>query len=390
MAGRTLQVFLAADTKNFRSGMLQAEAQADGLKGKLGGLGSTLSGMLGPALIGAGAAAGALAVTFAVDGVKAAAEEEKELAKLTTTLKNLGFENSTGQVNDFIDAQARATTFSDSDLRPAFERLAGATKDVGAAMDLTRLATDLAVGAGVDLESASKALAKAVDGNTGALKKLVPGLDEAVLKSGDLDAITQALSDRFSGQAATAASTWEGQIGNLSEAFDELKESFGKGFLDALNEADTAAGPDGLTGTLYELQPIVEQIGNSVGTTATAILGITDLVKEANTAFQDWMDTLGEPWKTVIEGAILAIRQVFSPLENLINLINTAIAKFNELRGIEAASRGGSGAGAGGGGGGGGSIVSSATSNVLGTINSLQTAINTNNARNSGARTVLV
>lgn len=357
MAGRTLQVYLAADTKNFRSGMMQAEAQADGLKGKLGGLGSSLTNMLGPALIGATAAAGAMAVSFAVDGVKAAAEEEKELVKLATTLKNLGFEDATDSVNQFIDTQARQSTFSDSDLRPVLERLTGATKDLGMAQDLTRLAMDLAIGTNVDLETASKALAKAVDGNTGALRKLVPGLDETVLKSGDLDAITKALSERFAGQATAAAETWEGQIGNLSEAFDELKEAFGAGFLDALNEADTAAGPEGLTGTLYELQPIVEDIGSTVGNTAVALTGLIGFTKDVNTSFQNWMSTLDGPVRTVLEASIKAIRQVFNPLEQMIGLLNTALQKWRELT---AASSAGittpQQPGGGGGGGGGGSF----------------------------------
>ena len=358
MAGRTLQVYLAADTKNFRSGMMQAEAQADGLKGKLGGLGNSLTNMLGPALIGAGVAAGAMAVNFAVDGVKAAAEEEKELVKLSTTLKNLGFENATSQVNDFIDTQARQSTFTDSELRPVMERLTGATKDLGQAQDLTRLAMDLAIGANVDLETASKALAKTVDGNTGALKKLVPGLDAAVLASGDLDAITKALSERFGGQAAAAAQTWEGQIGNLSEAFDELKEAFGTGFLNALNEADTAAGPQGLTGTLYELQPIVEDVGNTIGTTAVALTGLIDFVKTTNQSFQDWMDTLDGPVKTVLESSIKAIKQVFSPLEQMISLLNLALDKWRELTAASAAgiNKIPQAGGGGGGGGGGGSF----------------------------------
>lgn len=355
MAGRTLQVYLAADTKNFRNGMMQAEAQADGLKGKFSSLSSSLTNMLGPALIGAGVAAGALAVNFAVDGVKAAAEEEKELVKLSTTLANLGFEDATDSVNQFIDTQARQSTFSDSDLRPAFERLTAATKDLGTAQDLTRLAMDLAIGANVDLETASKALAKTVDGNTGALKKLVPGLDEAVLKSGDLDAITKALSERFSGQAAAAAQTWEGQIGNLSEAFDELKESFGTGFLDALNQADTAAGPQGLTGTLYELQPIVEDIGNTVGETAVALVGLIDFVKTTNTAFQDWMATLDGPVRKILDSMVLAVKQVFNPLQTLIGLINTALDRWRELTsatsaGITYPQQPGGGGGGGGGG----------------------------------------
>ena len=56
---KTLTVYLAADLKNFNSGMDDAGRKASGL-------GNTMSGMLGPALIGAAAAAGAFALKIGV------------------------------------------------------------------------------------------------------------------------------------------------------------------------------------------------------------------------------------------------------------------------------------------------------------------------------------
>ena len=81
---KTLTVYLAANLKDFNSGLNEAEAKSQSFSGKL-------SGMLGPALIAAGAAAAAFAVRLGVEGVQAALEDEKALTALNTTLGNLGF-----------------------------------------------------------------------------------------------------------------------------------------------------------------------------------------------------------------------------------------------------------------------------------------------------------
>jgi uncharacterized 2Fe-2S/4Fe-4S cluster protein (DUF4445 family) len=58
--------------------------------------------MLGPALIGAGIAAGAMAAKLGVDGVKAAIEDEAAVAKLAQTMTNLGLAHDTAQVEASI------------------------------------------------------------------------------------------------------------------------------------------------------------------------------------------------------------------------------------------------------------------------------------------------
>ena len=54
--GRTLMVYLAADTANFKRNMNQAETTASGFGSKISSLGTSLTNMLGPALLGAGIA----------------------------------------------------------------------------------------------------------------------------------------------------------------------------------------------------------------------------------------------------------------------------------------------------------------------------------------------
>jgi hypothetical protein len=75
MAGRTLTVYLAADTSKFKQGMSQAGDAADGpegLRGRVNNLAGSLGNMLGPALVAGGLAAGAFAVKLGVEGVLAA------------------------------------------------------------------------------------------------------------------------------------------------------------------------------------------------------------------------------------------------------------------------------------------------------------------------------
>jgi len=116
IGGKTLTVYLAADVSKLRSGLNSADRS-------LSGFGDKLNRMVGPALIGAAAAAGTFAVALAVDGVQAAIQEEAELAKLSTTLNNLGFAEQTDEVNSFIDELQYSAAVSDSTLRPAYSRL---------------------------------------------------------------------------------------------------------------------------------------------------------------------------------------------------------------------------------------------------------------------------
>lgn len=279
LTGKTLTVYLAADTSKLKSGLNSADRS-------LTGFGKNLTSMVGPALIGAAAAAGAFAVAMAVDGVQAAIAEEAELAKLGKTVENLGFGAQTDEINAFVDSMQYSVGISDSELRPSLSRLLTATNDVAEAQRLLSLSADVAAGTGRTLEQTTSAIAKAAEGNFGALKKLGAGIDESTIKSKDLDGALSQLGTTFSGQATTAANTLQGQIKILSISFDELKESFGTGFLRGLT--GSGDGMKDLSQAMRDAQDTADSLGEILGGVSLQLLDLLNNTVKTAKAFDDW------------------------------------------------------------------------------------------------------
>ena len=273
---RTLTVYLAADLKRFSPALRDAENDLGRFGRGLDGLSNNLTRMLGPALIGAAAAAGVAAVAFGVEGVKAFVEDEAAASKLAQTMQNLGMEDATAAVEANIDAMQRQTGVADSELRPSMSRLLTSTRDVALATDTMRLALDVSKGTNRSLESVVNSLAKGYDGSTTSLRKLGAGLSEATLATGDMRLITQELSKTWSGQAQTAANTYQGQLDRLAVGFDELKESFGAGFLNSLG--DTTQGTSDLMAAMKDLEPAMRDLG---ATASKAAVGLAKFAAES-------------------------------------------------------------------------------------------------------------
>ena len=192
---------------------------------------------VGAAALAAGVAAGAYAAKLAVDGVKAAIEDEAAQIRLANALKN-----TTGATNEQIAAIERqilqtslATGIADDQLRPALSRLAVATGNTAKAQDLLNLALDVSTATGKPLEAVTQALGKAYEGNTTSLSRLGVGLGAADIKALGLEGTVQQLSQTFGGAAAKQAETFEGRMARLRVAFDEAKESVGAALLPALS-----------------------------------------------------------------------------------------------------------------------------------------------------------
>ncbi|MEN6305991.1 MAG: hypothetical protein ABFD96_24920, partial [Armatimonadia bacterium] len=318
-AGKGIQIVVGTDYKD--RDLKRAQRDLDRLKAQaaktatpMQKLGTTIRSSLGPALAMAGAAAGALAVKFAVDGVRAAAAEETALAKLSTALGNVGQGFAETQVNNFIDDLQRATGVADDELRPAFQKLVTATRDAGKAQELLSLALDVSVGSGKSLESVSTALAKASLGQASALRRLGVPLSDAAVKSGDLQEITRELSASFGGQAANAAKTFEGQIKRLNVAFSEAQESFGKGFLDALG--DTNGTTDGLMQTFESLEPILYDLGQQIGQLAVELAKLDQNTGLLRAGFKAVTDVTG-PTTDAIFYFLRVVRDGEDPVEAL-------------------------------------------------------------------------
>lgn len=256
MAGnRTLKLSILADVDNLRKGLNQADNDVQGFGGKIEKFGK----IAGAAFLAAGAAAAAYAGKLAIDGVKAAIEDEAAQLRLATALKNVtgATDAQIAATEDYITKTSLATGVADDELRPSLDRLVRSTKDVTEAQKLQNLALDIAAGTGKDLGSVSEALGKAYDGNFGALKRLGVSLDESIIKSKDFDAVTQVLSSTFADQASIQADTFDGKIRRLNVAFAEGKETVGAFILDAITPL--------IELTVEKVIPAIQEFSSNIG-----------------------------------------------------------------------------------------------------------------------------
>jgi len=240
------------------------DAALDKSKGKVGGFGSALGGIT-PLALGAAAGVG-IAAAAIVGMTTAAAADRDEQQKLEQAIKAAGAATatSTKQVEDAIAAgQERA--FTDSETRAGLEHLVTATGDVTEATELLKLAQDVARKAGVSLEDASKAVAKAHAGQTGALQKLLPGMQKGATTALTLTNATMLAR----GQADLYAKSAAGMGARASDAFGEIGETVGSAFLPVLDEV------------LPALIPVVQQLGKLVSAVLPLLIPLVKVLAAA-------------------------------------------------------------------------------------------------------------
>ena len=179
------------------------------------------------------AVGGAFAINAVVDfgkaAVEAAAADEEAQRKLATTLKNVtgATDDQVSAMEDYIDNASKSFAITDDELRPAMDRLVrgfGNTEDAQAAMNV---AMDVAAGTGKDLSTVTDAMAKAADGQTGALKRLGVETENADGSAKSLDQIMKDMSETFAGQAAGAADSTAGKMQKAQIAMAEMQETIG-------------------------------------------------------------------------------------------------------------------------------------------------------------------
>jgi hypothetical protein len=295
MASRTLTLALAADIDNLQKGLKKADDEIQTFGDKV----NTFGKKAAAAFAVAAAAAVAYGTKLAVDGVKAAIEDEQAQLRLANALKAAtgATDAQIKSTEDMILKTSLATGVADDKLRPAMQRLAVSTKDVGEAQRLLALALDISKGSGIELETVANALGKAQDGNSTALGRLGLGLSKAELATLSFTEVQAKLSELYGGAAAANAETFQGKIDRLKVGFDEAKEALGvallpqiEKFIGFLNTSGIPAlnafiagltGDAGLIAGLNESQKGFATFGKVVAATAGIISGFITFVREA-------------------------------------------------------------------------------------------------------------
>ena len=297
---RTLKLSILADVDDLKRKLDGANNDVEKSAGKLEKFGNLAKG----AFIAAAAAAAVYATKLAVDGVKAAIEDEQAQLRLASALKT-----ATGATNaqiaateEYILKTSLAVGVADDALRPALQRLAVATGSVERSQTLLNLALDVSKGSGKPLELVVEALGKAYEGQQRKLGALGIGLTAAELKTMSFTDVTQKLTDLYGGAAARNADTFQGRIDRLKVGFSEAKEEIGA-----------------------QLLPIIEKLIGYIFTYGVPIFdkykGAIDKVKDAIEDNQEAFRILGEVFKQVFP----IIANIFGKLYSIAASVTSAI-----------------------------------------------------------------
>ena len=292
---RTLSLKILADIDDLKNKLNQADNAVETNSEKISAFGKKAAA----AFAVAAAAAVAYGTKLAVDGVKAAIEDEQAQLRLANALRTAtgATEGQIKATEDFILQTSLATGVADDSLRPAMQRLAVSTKDTGEAQRLLSLALDISKGKGIELETVANALGRAQDGNTTALGRLGLGLSKAELSTLSFTEVQTKLSELYGGAAAANAETFQGKIDRLKVGFDEAKESLGTAllpqvekFITFLNDVGVPTlnafiagltGDAGLNAALTETQQGAASFGRTIASISGIISGFITFLREA-------------------------------------------------------------------------------------------------------------
>lgn len=228
-------------------------------------LSAATGGMITPTSLAMGAVTGL--VGFLGLAAHAAAEEEINVQKMTKALEASvpGFDGNTDAIEELIKKR-EDLAFSDDELRQSFATLVTSTHDVNQAADLQATAMDLARLKGVDLATASEALAKANVGSTRELKALGIAVDDSKDKTQVFTAIQKAAAGQAQAYASTTSAKWQ----EFQNKLGDVTEDVGSMLLPVLTGlADFAT--DVLIPTIGGVVGIIEGIAGAIGVVVGAV-----------------------------------------------------------------------------------------------------------------------
>jgi len=293
MAGSTrdLIVRILADTSQLAAGVGKAE------------------GAFGKLKTGAVALGGAFAATFAAkevisflgDSAKAAEEDKKSQALLANQLRqtNAATDEQIAATEDAISAISRASGVADDELRPAYAALARSAGDLETADQQLATAMDIAAGRGVSLETVTKAMEKANNGNVTALGKLGVATKDAAGNTLSLEQIMAKASETYAGAAEAAVTPSQ----RMSIAWSELQEQVGTLILPALEKLSTFLAD--------EVLPAVQNI----------VIWVQEHWPEISAAFQQVVDIV----QPVLENLFMFIKTQFDIISGVIKVFSALL-----------------------------------------------------------------
>lgn len=197
--------------------------------------------------------AGRAFVDLIGESIGNAVEDQKSQHELAEAIRQTGrsYEIVGPALEAFAANMERDTLYTDEQVRSASALMVQMTDlDARGIQRAVRGAAGLATVMKIDLESASRLVMKAMEGNYGALSRYGIKVDETLTAEQKQAALLNQLEGLY-GRAGAATQSFSGQVVQLRKAWENTKEEFGRV---VLNTNLMQAGTQILTGALETLQ----------------------------------------------------------------------------------------------------------------------------------------
>lgn len=312
-----LNVEILGEFKNLTAATKGAQTSLNGLNSTASNISKKMTAAL--AAIGLGFSLRTV-INELEEAGKAAVEDAKGMDILALAMKNTGAANdqTVKSAEASIKAMQLQFAVADDKLRPAYQKLFIATKDVAESNRLMQIALDASAATGKDLDVVTQAMAKALTGTDTALIKLIPSLKGSKTPIDDMAAA-------FAGAAEKAAAVDPYQRMNV--ILGEMQEQIGMALLPTLNEFSTwLSTPEGQE----KLQGIIDLVVGMIGK-FTEVVEFVLANKEVILA-----------WGGAIAGVALAIQgvnaavNIFTGLKVAMETVGAILTKVFIATGVEA------------------------------------------------------
>ena len=291
-----LNVEILGEFKKLTSATKGAQGELQGLNKKISGFASSAGKAF--ASIGVGLSFAVIAREL-TEATKAAVEDRKSQELLAISLRNTmdATDDQIASVEESIKQLSLQAAVADDELRPAYAKLAIATKDVGETNRLMAIALDASAATGKSLDVVAQAMAKSLAGSDTALIKLIPSLKNSKTPIDDM-------AKAFSGASAAAANL--DPYAKMQVMFGEIQEEIGAVLLPVLDEFVTWLNTD--HGKQF-------------------IQDVVDIVKEMLTGFKDvalWA-VANKDWLLPLVKGLSAVTLAWKAVTTAVNATKAAI-----------------------------------------------------------------
>ncbi len=261
-------------------------------------------------------------VGFFKESITSSLEADRIMTQVATNVKNAGFSYS--ELSPKIEEaskRAKQLGFDDEDSAQSLSKLLLVTKDFSQAQALNNLAMDLARNKNIDLDSATKMVTLATQGNVKELKLLGINLSENASTAENMISMQNQLAD----SATNYSNTTGGHLKTMEIAWDDLKKKIGNEMMPEMekmfslileNQSTIEALANGLIflgksvayvakgfvdfGKIFAtgISSVAEKATSDLSTVTWALnkigLASDDAVKKNDALAQSWKDTTKE------------------------------------------------------------------------------------------------